>query len=278
MIPHPELMKFALCNEIFRDLHLEDAFQKIADIGYEGVEVAPFTLQPNPRELTERDADRCLKTAEAVGLEVVGLHWLMAETEGLHLTHTDPSILEATKSYLIHLGKLTARMNGSILVLGSPQQRNLLPGVSYEEAFERAVALMKEVCQEIEEDGVAFAIEPLAKVETDFLSSCEQGRDFVRAVNHPACGLHLDVKAMTAEPHGVCHSIQEYHADCIHFHANDSNLRGPGQGETDFNQVAHTLKQIGYNKWVSVEAFDYFPSAEECARISLKNLHSVFGQ
>jgi len=269
-------MKFALCNEIFRNLQLEDAFQKIADIGYEGVEVAPFTLQPNPRELTESDADRCLSAAESAGLEVVGLHWLMAETEGLHLTHTDPAILDATKDYLIHLGKLTARMNGSILVLGSPQQRNLLPDVSYEEAFERAVSLMKEVCLEIEGDGVAFAIEPLAKVETDFLSSCEQGRDFVRAVNHPACGLHLDVKAMTAEPHGVCHAIQEYHGRCIHFHANDSNLRGPGQGETDFHQVAATLMNTGYDRWVSVEAFDYFPSALDCAKISIANLRKVF--
>jgi len=129
-------MKFALCNEIFRNLPLEDAFQKIADIGYQGVEIAPFTLQSNPLNLSESDADRCRTAAEKVGLEVVGLHWLMAETEGLHLTHTDPSILDATKDYLIHLGKLTARMNGSILVLGSPQQRNLLPGVSYEEAFD----------------------------------------------------------------------------------------------------------------------------------------------
>ena len=269
-------MKFALCNEIFRTLPLEDAFQKIADIGYEGVEVAPFTLQTNPRDLSESDADRCRTAAEKVGLAVVGLHWLMAETEGLHLTHTDPAILEVTKEYLIKLGKLTARMNGSILVLGSPQQRNLLPGVSYEEAFERAVSLIQEVCREIEGDGVAFAIEPLAKVETDFLSSCEQGRDFVKAVNHPACGLHLDVKAMTAEPDGVCHAIREYYPECIHFHANDSNLRGPGQGATNFKEVAETLTNTGYDKWVSVEAFDYYPNSYECAKISLVNLQESF--
>jgi len=135
---------------------------------------------------------------------------------------------------------------------------------------------MQEVCLEIEGDGVAFAIEPLAKVETDFLSSCEQGRDFVRAVNHPACGLHLDVKAMTAEPHGVCHAIQEYHGRCIHFHANDSNLRGPGQGDTDFYKVADTLKEVKYKGWISVEAFDYFPDENECARLSLDCLKKVF--
>ena len=129
-------MKFALCNEIFRNLPLEDAFQKIAEIGYDGVEIAPFTLQSNPRDLNESDADRCRTAAENAGLEVVGLHWLMAETDGLHLTHRDPEVLKVTQEYLIKLGKLTARMNGSILVLGSPQQRNLLPDTTYEQAFE----------------------------------------------------------------------------------------------------------------------------------------------
>ena len=269
-------MKFALCNEIFRNLTLEDAFQKIADIGYEGVEVAPFTLQANPRNLSESDAVRCLMAAEKAEVEVVGLHWLMAETEGLHLTHSDPSILETTKEYLIRLAQLTAKMNGSVLVLGSPQQRNLLPDTTYEQAFERAVNLMKAACQEIEDLEVAFAIEPLAEVETDFLSSCAQGRDFVRAVDHPACGLHLDVKAMTAEPKGVCPAIREFNSDCIHFHANDSNLRGPGQGDTNFTEVANTLKQVNYDGWVSVEAFDYFPDEEGCARISLENLCNSF--
>ena len=269
-------MKFALCNEIFRNLPLEDAFQKIADIGYKGVEVAPFTLQANPMDLTESDADRGRKAAENAGLEVVGVHWLMAETEGLHLTHSDPAVLEVTKEYLIKLGRLTRRMNGSILVLGSPQQRNLLPDSTYEQAFERAVKLMKAVCREIEDLGVAFAIEPLAKVETDFLSSCDEGRDFVRAVDHPACGLHLDVKAMTAEPNGVCPAIREFHQDCIHFHANDSNLRGPGQGDTNFSEVANTLKEVKYEGWVSVEAFDYFPDEEGCARISMENLRNSF--
>ena len=269
-------MKFALCNEIFRNLPLEEAFQKIADIGYEGVEVAPFTLQANPRDLSESDADRCRTAAEKAGLDVVGLHWLMAETEGLHLTHSNPAILKVTQEYLIKLAQLTERMNGSILVLGSPKQRNLLPDTTYEQAFERAVKLMQAVCDEIADLGVAFAIEPLAKVETDFLSSCAEGRDFIRAVDHPACGLHLDVKAMTAEPNGVCPAIREFHPDCIHFHANDSNLRGPGQGDTNFTEVANTLKEVNYDRWVSVEAFDYFPDEEGCARISLENLRNSF--
>ena len=52
-------MKFALCNEVFQDLSIEDGFSKIAEIGYQGVEIGAFTLQENPLELSEEDADRC---------------------------------------------------------------------------------------------------------------------------------------------------------------------------------------------------------------------------
>ena len=81
---------------------------------------------------------------------------------------------------------------------------------------------------------------------------------------------------MTAEPNGVCPAIREFHEHCIHFHANDSNLRGPGQGDTNFTEVANTLKSVKYERWVSVEAFDYFPDEEGCARISLENLRKSF--
>ena len=82
-------MKFALCNEVLQHLAIEEAFSKIAEIGYQGVEIAPFTLQENPLDLKEADADRCMKAAKDNGLEIAGLHWLMAKTEGLHLTHSD---------------------------------------------------------------------------------------------------------------------------------------------------------------------------------------------
>ena len=121
-------MKFALCNEVFQDLPIEDGFSKIAEIGYQGVEIAPFTLKDNPLEISEEEADRCLKAAQSCGLEIVGLHWLMAKTEGLHLTSHDPDKRRAASDYLRKLASLTARMRGTIMVLGSPQQRNLEHG------------------------------------------------------------------------------------------------------------------------------------------------------
>ena len=265
-------MKFALCNEVFRELSIEDSFSKIAEIGYHGVEISPFTLQSNPLNLSNSDADRCRNAAQLSGLEIVGLHWLMAETRGLHLTHSDSNMRQAARDYLKKLVFLTSRMGGSIMVLGSPDQRNLEFGTMYQDAFDRAVEIISDVSISAEEYGVMIAIEPLSPVETSFLASSEEASRFIEEVNHPACRLHLDMKAMAHEPAGALATIYKHHSKLIHFHANDINHRGPGQGPTDLASVIAALNKIKYQKWISVEPFDYYPSPFECAQISLKNL------
>ena len=269
-------MKFALCNEVFQEMSIKDAFSKIAEIGYQGVEIAPFTLKDNPLEINEEDAERCLEAAKSAGIEIVGLHWLMAKSEGLHLTSSNQGMRDAASEYLQKLATLTGQMGGSIMVLGSPQQRNLEHGTVYEDAFTRAVEIIREVSELAGELGVTLAMEPLSPVETSFLSSCAEARRFISAVNHPACRMHLDMKAMAHEPAGTMATIYEHRWEFSHFHANDVNHRGPGQGPTDLNAVARTLQEINYEGWVSVEPFDYHPTPEDCARISLENLKASF--
>jgi sugar phosphate isomerase/epimerase len=269
-------MKFALCNEVLQNLSIEDSFSKIKEIGYEGVEIAPFTLQENPLEINEDDAERCINAAKSADIEIVGLHWLMAKTEGLHLTHPNQDMRRAATEYLKKLTKLTAQMGGTVMVLGSPQQRNLEPGTVYEDAFARAVTVIREVCDLARELGVTLAMEPLSPVETSFLASCQEARRFIAAVNRPACRMHLDMKAMAHEPAGTLATIYDHRWEVAHFHGNDVNHRGPGQGPTDLKAVAQALEDIEYQGWVSVEPFDYHPTPEDCARISLKNLKASF--
>ena len=176
-------MKFALCNEVFQDLSIEEGFSKIAEIGYQGVEIAPFTLRENPLDLDKNDAIRCVNAAKSAGIEIVGLHWLMAKTEGLHLTHSDEGMRLAASNYLKKLTELTAHMGGTIMVLGSPQQRNLEHGTVYEDAFSRAVEIIREVSLVAVELGIILAVEPLSPVETSFLASCAEARRFINAVN-----------------------------------------------------------------------------------------------
>ena len=269
-------MKFAICNETYGGWPFEKVCQDIASWGYEGIEIAPFTLKEDPRELKTHEAAQFGRIARESGLEVVGLHWLLVKPAGLHITTADADVRRHTATFLRHLAHLCAAMEGTVMVLGSPKQRNLEKGTSYEDAFARAAEICRSVCETAGPLGVTLALEPLSTKETDFLASAAETIRLIEAVNHPACRLHLDVKAMSSESDPIEKIIADSAAHLAHFHANDPNLRGPGFGTVDFRPIAAALRGAGYDGWVSVEVFDYSPDPQTIARDSIRYLRESF--
>ena len=269
-------MKFAICNETYQGWTLEKTCEHIAQCGYDGVEMAPFTMDNDPRQLTEQQATDAGKIIAAAGLEMVGLHWLLVKPEGLHLTTPDKAIREETVEFAKHLARLCAAMGGKVMVWGSPKQRDVSEGQDYEEAFANAAEGLQQVSEAAGALGVTLAMEPLSTAETNFLTSAEETVRLIEAVNHPACQLHLDVKAMSSEAKPIEQVIRENKKHAVHFHANDANLRGPGFGDIDFGPIAEALRAIDYEGYVSVEVFDYSPDPETIAVESLKYLRSKF--
>src|SRR5271170_6864783 len=98
-------MKFAICQELFEDWDCERQCRFIAEVGYTGIEVAPFTLARRIDEVGTQRRRELRQQAEAHGLSIIGLHWLLAKTEGLHLTSADPAVRKATADYLVELGE-----------------------------------------------------------------------------------------------------------------------------------------------------------------------------
>jgi sugar phosphate isomerase/epimerase len=271
-------MKFGICNETYQNWPLEKICDHVARCGYDGLEIAPFTLADDPGNMTEAEATACGEIVRAAGLEVIGLHWLLVKPEGLHMTCDDDAIRAATSSFLQHLARLCGAMGGSVMVLGSPKQRNLTEGVNYETALQRATAICREVAEVGGPLGVTLAIEPLSTVETNFLTGAAPAIELIERVDHSACQLHLDVKAMCGEDGEIPDIIAASKAHTVHFHANDRNLRGPGFGDIDFVPIARALKETGYDGYVSVEVFNYEPDAETIARDSLAYLRRTFTQ
>ncbi len=273
-------MKFAICNEMFGDRSFADTFSTIAKLGYTGVEIAPFTLAPGNEPFNVRDvpAERIVEArmmAEDAGLEVVGLHWLLAKTEGFYLTSPDPTVRRRTADYLRSLAEVCADLGGKFLVLGSPQQRNLLPGVSYDDAEACAVEVLHAAIPACMQFGVTIGIEPLGPTEGDFILNAQAGIRLVELVGSRYCQLHLDVKAMSSEGRPIADIIRDSREWLVHFHANDPNLLGPGMGNADFRPIFAALQEINYDGWVSVEVFKYEPSPDEIARQSIEYLRKV---
>ncbi len=264
------MIKLGICNELFEGWEFDRVCRTVKGLGYEGLEIAPFTLAPRIADLSPGRRRELKAILEDSGLATIGLHWLLARTEGLYLTAPDPAVRTATGDYLIALAELTRDLGGMLMVLGSPQQRNLLPGVSYDQAVDYALEVFDRVMPAIGALGVDLCLEPLAPSDTDFINTCAQAMAVIRRVDHPHFRLHLDVKAQSSEPGAtVPELIRRYAAAAGHFHAQDVNLRGPGMGSVDFGPILEALVEANYDRWISVEVFDFSPGAEETARQSL---------
>ena len=269
-------MKFALCNEMFETWNTEKGFdfprvfEYIKKCGYAGVEVAPFTIEKDAFHISAARRVEIRRIAEQNELEITGLHWLLAKTEGYYLTSPDPVVRQKTADYFLEMIRLCADLGGHFMVLGSPMQRSLLPGVTQEQAFDYAAEVLQKVVPMLEECNVQIALEPLTPKETNFMTTAAEGVRLIKKIGVPSrIALHLDCKAMCSEAIAIPELIRANKEHMIYFHMNDPNLQGPGFGKLDYVPIMDALLDVGFTGWVSVEPFDYSPGVEVLAEKSL---------
>jgi sugar phosphate isomerase/epimerase len=261
--------RFAICNETFGDWPFEKAFALAAECGYEGIEFAPFTLADYVTDVSSGKRQEVKRQVEKAGLKTVGLHWLLARTKGFHLTSSDRDVQRKTTEYLGELARFCADLGGELLVFGSPQQRNLLPGVTREQALQYAANVVRETLPILEKTNVRLAFEPLSPKTTSFLRTAAEAEELVKLVDSPRCRLILDCNAMASESDPIPDLVRRHRSLLVHFHANDPNRQGPGFGDLDFVPIFQALREIEFGGWVSVEVFDYKPGPERLARESI---------
>ena len=268
-------MKFAICNEIFKGWKLE-TLNYAAKVGYDAVEIA-LTIAKYVTDISDSERQRIRELARRSGLALSGIHWVLVQAEGMYLTHPDSAVRDKTSKYFSHLVDFCADLGGKSIVVGSPKQRNLMEGVSFEQAWDWATAVFREPVMRAEQREITICFEPLAPSETNFINTAAQAIEFVQQLHTPHFKIILDVKAMCSESKPIPQIIRESWPHFAYFHANDKNLKGPGFGDVDFRPISAALQEVGYQGFVSVEVFNFDEGPEVIASRSLECLRRTFG-
>ncbi|MBK34923.1 MAG: D-tagatose 3-epimerase [Gemmatimonadetes bacterium] len=246
-----------------------EAAKLTTEIGYTGIELAPYTLCDVVTDLEPSDRSRIRREIEDAGIEVAGLHWLLANTP-FRLNSPDRVERQAAGNYLVELVDFCADVGGDTMVFGSPAQRDPTDGFDPEEAWAWTVECMRSVGERADDRGVVFCIEPLG---TSFVTWIDDAIRLVGEVDRPGFAMMVDCKAMVQDDRwSVSDQILHAHGSFHHVHVNDPNRLGPGMGELDFDPILNTLAKLDYQRWVSVEAFDFQMGREKVARTSFENM------
>jgi sugar phosphate isomerase/epimerase len=266
-------VKLGICSEIFKEWNdIGRTIDYVKAAGYDGLEIAPFTLSQYVYDIPDTTRREIVKRAAAADLEIPGIHWVFVGPEGVHLTHPDPEVRKFTGKYLIDLVRFCGDIGGKLIIFGSPKQRNIGRDVTWSQGFGWARELFEEAMPACEEHDVTICMEQLTHLETNFCQTPEETVELIDAVNHPKFQLLLDTKAMSFLPEDRPYYIRKYADYLKHYHANDANLNGPGQGDVDFGPIFEALRDINYNGYVSVEVFNFEPGPEAIAEKSLAYL------
>ena len=249
-----------------------------AALGYDGLEIAPFTLSDTPDKISTAEAAKIRATVEASGLVVTGLHWLLVKPDGLSLTDPDASVRARTLEVMRHLTGLCAELGGAVLVHGSPKQRQIAPGETHGIAYARLQDALAQVALAAARVGVVYCIEPLSKRETSMINTIAEAAELVRAIDHPNLRTMIDCSAAgQTETESIPALIDRWLPTGLlaHVQVNDPNRRGPGQGEMKFAPILAALKRHHYTGTIAVEPFDYSPDGPGVAAFSAGYLRGL---
>jgi sugar phosphate isomerase/epimerase len=245
--------------------------RSIRSAGYEGIEIAPFTLADDPGSIPMAKRREYRSIMQSEGLRFVGLHWLLVSPKGLHVTTPDKALRERSWEHIRKLVDLCADLGpGGVMVFGSPKQRSSTGGLTAAEATRFLADGLAWLAPHAAGRGVTVLLEALPSTDADVVTSLDEAASIVRETGSEAIRTMFDCHNAVneREAHAV---LVDRHFDLIrHVHLNEMDGRHPSTGTYDYKPVLEVLARRGYQGWLSLEVFDFTAGAD---RIAAESLH-----
>lgn len=270
-------MKISLCNEVIATLSFEEQCKFIRATGYDGIEIAPFTLGDEPHKLSASTKNEVKKIAADYGVPITGLHYLMIAPKGLSITSSDKAVRERSTDVMRRLCDLAAELGAKLLVHGSPNQRLLEPGKEAEQT-KYGIECFAKAAEAAAKNKVVYLLEPMSVKSTGFINTVEQAVKVVRDINSPGLSTMLDCSAAGhSETNPIPDVLKKWIPSGLiaHVHFNDPNRRGPGEGELAIAPIVQALRDAGYKGDAAIEPFIYEPDGPACAARGIGYLRGI---
>jgi D-psicose/D-tagatose/L-ribulose 3-epimerase len=233
------------------DMHdgLMPVLEKLKKIGYDGVEVPIFDLDRAKWKLWSKRLDD-------LGLERTANTVIAPEHNPLS---DDPAIREAALEHLKAVIECCATVGSSILC--GPHQVALGvftgKGATADE-WKRSVEHLRRAAEHAAGAGVVLAEEVVNRFELYHLNTLDQGISLVDEVGHPNCRLHLDTFHAHIEEKNTADAVRRAGDRIAHVHVSENDRGVPGTGSVAWDSTFGALRDVGYDGWLTVEAFGNF--------------------
>ncbi len=232
---------------------IDDFIDLIVSVGCKGVELATSMIWDEPINASMVQRKELRKKVEDAGLKLTGLQSLLFTRRELTIFDNESGRMK-TRDYLTHLMDLCRDLDGNVLVFGSPGNRNIKNNMTYSQAYEVAVAFFRKIGEVAAERDVCFCIEPLGRVETNFINSVAEGEKLIKDCGDIAgLGLHIDCKGLIDECEYDADYIEESFSHAKHVHVSESGLKPPGTTGFDHALISERINKSDYSDFLSIE-------------------------
>lgn len=225
----------------------DPALARIAEIGWDGVDVPVLSGTPDDFAALglRLDALGLGRTATAI-----------VPSRDADPTSADPDVRARGIAHLDWALDCALAMGAESL--GGPFHAPLGQFTGHgptEDELARGADAHRALAERAHAHGATLSLELLNRFETHFLNTAAQGRAYAERVGHPAFGIMFDTfhaNIEEADPVGAPATLAG-HLGVFHASENDRGI--PGRGHVDFAGTFRTLKRVGFDGWIAMEAF-----------------------
>ena len=268
-------MRLAFSTNAYMKFSFAEAARRLAEIGYEGVEVMADVPHAWPAGLLEEQKESIRRALAENRLSISNVNaFMMNAISDPRQKYWHPSWIEPDRHYRRIRVEHTIRSLSLARDLGAPSITTepggpVEEGTSWSRALAEFVEELKPVTEHAERQGVLLLIEPEPGL---LIEKADQFLEFIDQIDSPAIGLNFDVGHFYCVGEEPAPTIRRLAPHIRHFHVEDIAATRmhhhliPGEGAIDFRATFRAIREIGYDGWITIELYPYVDDPDRAAR------------